>query len=210
MSFQIVPDDATNKSRAFTSVDGYFTDSAYEPPKVPILYDAIRNNTQQALSNVIPVDYNSIVEMTVYNDDPMEHVFHLHGHVFQVVGHGTQLNLVPQPSGNKPMYPERDTIAVPGCKIRKPGGAPGGPADEGLCGGSKGYVRIRFVANNPGAWLFHCHIEWHMMQGLVITFVSGADKLAKTRVPPRIIDGCARSGVKLPAARYWSSLPSSA
>jgi FtsP/CotA-like multicopper oxidase with cupredoxin domain len=32
----------------------------------------------------------------------------------------------------------RDTVDVPG-------------------GGS---VNIRFVADNPGAWVFHCHIQW--------------------------------------------------
>ena len=25
---------------------------------------------------------------------------------------------------------------------------------------ANGWARIRFVADNPGAWLFHCHIEW--------------------------------------------------
>ena len=25
---------------------------------------------------------------------------------------------------------------------------------------------VRFVANNPGMWFFHCHIDWHLVGGL--------------------------------------------
>jgi hypothetical protein len=42
-----------------------------------------------------------------------------------------------------------------------------------------GYTLIRFVADNPGAWAFHCHITWHMEAGLLMTFLSGANKLGE-------------------------------
>eukprot|EP00976_Prorocentrum_cordatum_P068524 1179183-Prorocentrum_minimum.AAC.1 len=29
-----------------------------------------------------------------------------------------------------------------------------------------GWVAIRFVADNPGAWGFHCHIVWHQLMGM--------------------------------------------
>ena len=29
----------------------------------------------------------------------------------------------------------------------------------------------RFVANNPGVWFFHCHMDWHLLGGLAATFV---------------------------------------
>ena len=28
-----------------------------------------------------------------------------------------------------------------------------------------GYVVVRFRTNNPGKWFFHCHIEFHAMDG---------------------------------------------
>lgn len=31
-------------------------------------------------------------------------------------------------------------------------------------------VVFRFSANNPGPWLFHCHIHWHFMMGMGIIF----------------------------------------
>lgn len=33
-------------------------------------------------------------------------------------------------------------------------------------------------------WLFHCHIEWHVISGLTVTFVEAPDELQKNlRVP---------------------------
>jgi iron transport multicopper oxidase len=34
-----------------------------------------------------------------------------------------------------------------------------------------GHIVLRFQSNNPGIWLFHCHLEWHMASGLAITLV---------------------------------------
>ena len=31
-----------------------------------------------------------------------------------------------------------------------------------------GYLLIAFKADNPGAWLVHCHIAWHASSGLAI------------------------------------------
>jgi Multicopper oxidase len=33
-----------------------------------------------------------------------------------------------------------------------------------------GFTVIRFVANNPGAWFFHCHIDWHLVMGMAVAF----------------------------------------
>lgn len=36
-----------------------------------------------------------------------------------------------------------------------------------------GFVRIRFRASNPGYWLFHCHLEYHMKPGMTATIKVG-------------------------------------
>jgi FtsP/CotA-like multicopper oxidase with cupredoxin domain len=46
-----------------------------------------------------------------------------------------------------------------------------------------GWAVIRFVADNPGLWAFHCHIAWHMEAGLLMQFMSRPDVL-KTAVVP--------------------------
>lgn len=43
-----------------------------------------------------------------------------------------------------------------------------------------GNAVIRFKADNPGVWLFHCHIEWHIISGLVVTFVEAPSVLQQT------------------------------
>lgn len=70
---------------------------------------------------------------------------HLHGHKFAMVwksldvtSNDTTIN-PPLTEGNpNPMW--RDTVHIP----------------------SGGAVRIRFLADNPGTWMFHCHIDWHL------------------------------------------------
>jgi FtsP/CotA-like multicopper oxidase with cupredoxin domain len=29
-----------------------------------------------------------------------------------------------------------------------------------------GYLRLRWIVDSPGAWLTHCHIDWHLYVGL--------------------------------------------
>lgn len=34
-----------------------------------------------------------------------------------------------------------------------------------------GHLVLRFRSDNPGVWLFHCHIEWHVASGLTATII---------------------------------------
>lgn len=33
---------------------------------------------------------------------------------------------------------------------------------------SRGHAVLRFRADNPGIWLFHCHIIWHQASGMAM------------------------------------------
>lgn len=44
---------------------------------------------------------------------------------------------------------------------------------------SGGAIVLRFVANNPGVFLFHCHIDWHVESGLTVTFIEAPLQLQK-------------------------------
>ena len=70
------------------------------------------------------------------NDTLMDHPFHLHGHSFRILGEPGSLNLT------DPVL--KDTVNVP----------------------SKSEIAIQWLANNPGRWFFHCHIEWHLATGM--------------------------------------------
>ncbi len=83
------------------------------------------------------------------------HPIHLHGHDFVVLGKsdpnasGLQ-TFVPgqsQLNGNNPV--RRDVTMLP----------------------SLGWLVIAFKTDNPGAWLLHCHIAWHVSGGLSVDFL---------------------------------------
>lgn len=69
---------------------------------------------------------------------------HFHGHKFQIVSRGDDYT-----SANSTLNPplkegqanpiRRDTIQLLSMQT----------------------ATLRFVADNPGSWLFHCHIDWH-------------------------------------------------
>ena len=44
-----------------------------------------------------------------------------------------------------------------------------------------GYTIIRFLADNPGFWLFHCHIEFHAEVGMSLVF-----KVGETSQMPKV------------------------
>jgi iron transport multicopper oxidase len=57
-----------------------------------------------------------------------------------------------------------------------------------------GHAVLRFRSDNPGVWLFHCHIEWHVASGLIATFIEAPLELQKTlSIPDAHYDLCSRN-----------------
>jgi FtsP/CotA-like multicopper oxidase with cupredoxin domain len=78
------------------------------------------------------------VLLRMINAGHMAHPIHMHGHSFRIVA--TDGNPVP-----KGMEWTKDTVLI-------------GPAER---------YDLEFDANNPGVWMFHCHIEHHMANGMM-------------------------------------------
>ncbi|KAF1991284.1 multicopper oxidase [Aulographum hederae CBS 113979] len=143
----------------------YLGNDTYLKADVPTLYTAL--TTGNAALN--PIVYGSAVnpsvirsgetvDIIVNNKDEFAHPMHLHGHVFQVLARGPG-----DWNGDESQFPEtpmkRDTVTtIPG-----------------------GHLVIRFTADNPGAWLFHCHMEWHVAAGMVATIIESPDLLQQAR-----------------------------
>lgn len=117
-------------------------------------------------SHVIQVPLNATVELVLVDEGykyDANHPFHLHGHDFRVVAMERiqptgvsveQIKQLDESGGIKRRLsgaPVKDTITVP----------------------DGGYTVIRFVANNPGFWIFHCHIEFHVEVGMALIFKVG-------------------------------------
>lgn len=92
-------------------------------------------------ANAIILNHLDMVQLTVYNWDAGTHPFHLHGHHFQLVHKAIDVTS-DDPKLNPPFNEDqanpmrRDTVIIP----------------------SVGSATIRFRADNPGAWFFHCHV----------------------------------------------------
>ncbi|KAE8355340.1 Cupredoxin [Aspergillus coremiiformis] len=101
------------------------------------------------------------VDLVVNNLDEGGHPFHLHGHHFYIlrvyeasIGWGSYNPFVDSdPPGLEPgsgydlsRAMLRDTVYIP----------------------SRGYAVLRFRADNPGVWMFHCHIVWHSASGMAM------------------------------------------
>jgi FtsP/CotA-like multicopper oxidase with cupredoxin domain len=83
-------------------------------------------------------------------DVPNSHPIHLHGHDFSVLGSGGGTFDPSTLDGLNFVNPaRRDVVMMP----------------------QAGWVAIAFEADNPGAWLMHCHIAWHVAQGVAVQFV---------------------------------------
>ncbi|KAF2740803.1 iron transport multicopper oxidase FET3 precursor [Polyplosphaeria fusca] len=162
----------------------FFNDVTYVAPKVPTLYTALStgaNATDPAIygsnTNQFVLGANEVVEIVLNNNDPGKHPFHLHGHAFQVVSRSDE-EAGSYDASNAPELPatpmRRDTILV------RP----------------NGNVVLRFRADNPGIWLFHCHIEWHVASGLIATLIENPlglqDQLAG-KIPQNHLDACKTS-----------------
>jgi len=70
---------------------------------------------------------------------------HLHGHDFAIL----------EQAGNKTWDPRNMTL-----KLNNP------PRRDVVLLPTDGYVVIAFKADNPGPWLVHCHIAFHISRGL--------------------------------------------
>lgn len=90
------------------------------------------------------------------NSQPWPHPMHLHGHTFQVAGRGNG-TWNGDESLLHPIPAKRDTVVIP-------------PA---------GYLVLRYRANNPGAWFFHCHIDFHVAGGMAAVIIEAPDVLQK-------------------------------
>jgi len=45
-------------------------------------------------------------------------------------------------------------------------------------------VVFRFIADNPGVWFMHCHIDWHLDVGFAVEFISLPQLIRQTITPP--------------------------
>ncbi|KAL2899243.1 Laccase-3 [Bienertia sinuspersici] len=162
----------------YQNTPGVFTTDF--PPVPPLLFDYTGNVSRGLWTPVrgtklYKLKFGSHVQIILQNTNIVtteDHPMHLHGYHFYVVGSG-QGNFDPKrdPANfNLVDPPLRNTI----------GTTPGG------------WVAIRFVADNPGVWLMHCHLDVHIGWGLAMAFLveNGVGELNSIVPPPPQLPQC--------------------
>ncbi|KAF5480808.1 hypothetical protein F2P56_001521 [Juglans regia] len=138
---------------------------------------SVANNSNATSSNAIyRLKFNSTVDIILQNANTMNinnsetHPWHLHGHDFWVLGHGSgRFNISTHPKQYNLVNPiMKNTVPVH----------------------PYGWTALRFRADNPGVWAFHCHIESHFFMGMGMVFEEGIDRVGKL---PSSIMGCGES-----------------
>ncbi|KAF9661694.1 hypothetical protein SADUNF_Sadunf19G0095200 [Salix dunnii] len=177
VSFEAKPIDILQAY--YRSIDGVFDrDFPSEPPKY---YNFTRNNmtgidiTTATGTKVKMLNYGESVEIVFQGTNlraGMNHPIHLHGFSFYLVGTGKgNFNNVTDPkSYNLIDPPEINTVALP----------------------KSGWAAIRFIADNPGVWFIHCHLERHSSWGMdtVLIVRNGKTRATSMRPPPASLPSC--------------------
>jgi FtsP/CotA-like multicopper oxidase with cupredoxin domain len=146
----------------------------------PLLFDLYNGIEENLPTNVVySITQNQLVDVVLQNTVATNgvcesHPFHLHGHKFWVHSQGTGLynsseKLVPDT--DRPVL--RDTFLVYASSYNYL--APNRTTANYLepCG----WTKIRFIADNPGLWLLHCHIGAHFFMGMSILFKENPEHL---------------------------------
>ncbi|KAA8519002.1 hypothetical protein F0562_016224 [Nyssa sinensis] len=151
----VMPTTALLQAHYF-NISGVFTTDFPGNPPVAFNYTGAPPTTLQTINGtkVYRLSYNSTVQLVLQDTGiiaPENHPVHLHGFNFFAVGKGLgNFNSKTDPKNFNLVDPvERNTIGVP----------------------SGGWVAIRFLADNPGVWFMHCHLEVHTTWGLKMAFL---------------------------------------
>ncbi|CAH9146558.1 unnamed protein product [Cuscuta epithymum] len=140
------------------------------------IYSEPKNPNATASSSYYKLKFNSTVDVILQNANVLTgkvsetHPWHLHGHDFWVLGYGLG-------KYNQSTDQSKLNLVNPIMKYTVP-----------LHG--YGWTALRFKADNPGVWLFHCHLDAHFFMGMGVVFEEGIEQVGEL---PQSIMGCIRT-----------------
>uniref|UniRef100_U9SVW8 Uncharacterized protein n=1 Tax=Rhizophagus irregularis (strain DAOM 181602 / DAOM 197198 / MUCL 43194) TaxID=747089 RepID=U9SVW8_RHIID len=124
--------NSTGVVKAFLNNSSYIPDINF--PTLDKIFKKKSFNETSANAYIFDKD-GEVVDMYFINSDDGEHPFHIHGYQFWVLGTGNG-DKVDENELNTHNPIKRDTATIP----------------------ASGWIAIRFVSDNPGAWGIHCHM----------------------------------------------------
>lgn len=97
---------------------------------------------------------------------PAAHPIHLHGHDFALLEQSSKPYNASTARPKRDNPPRRDVVLLP----------------------RGGYIHIAFKADNPGAWLVHCHIAFHASSGLALQIIENGKHIKIPKENQEVMD----------------------
>ncbi|ODM98419.1 Laccase-2 [Orchesella cincta] len=158
-----------------------------EESQIPVIFRSILNlPVPQSFNPQYIPELQRVIQVVINNDNDGAHPWHLHGHTFWVMATGEENDGPYNPAIhswklNVNNGLRRDTTHTP----------------------RRSWTVIRFDTGNPGAWLLHCHIHWHLEVGFGAVFIEGQHELQTNyRVPREAKRVCRQNGVIIPNVNF--------
>jgi len=168
-------------SRVFWEVNSSPINVLWEKPTLQYVLDKDLSFPAEANLIALPEEVKWSF-WVIQNESPVPHPMHLHGHDFLILGRS---EIFPNPRDTP--GPVRFDPAVDTARLTFENPL---RRDTTVLPGF-GWLVIAFQAGtNPGAWGFHCHIPWHMSQGLSVKFLERADLIPEVMDLPSIKETC--------------------
>ncbi|CAN6210531.1 unnamed protein product [Urochloa humidicola] len=140
------------------------------------IYAVPKNPNATSSNGLYRLQFGSVVDVILQNANMLDanksetHPWHLHGHDFWVLGYGIGRF---DPAVHPASYNLKDPILKNTVAVHP-----------------YGWTALRFKADNPGVWAFHCHIEAHFFMGMGIVFEEGVERVGEL---PKDIMGCGKT-----------------
>ncbi|KAJ5625031.1 multicopper oxidase-domain-containing protein [Penicillium lagena] len=155
---------------------GYFNHTSWrtqQDPRVPLIA-LPRSQWDENQFSITTGKETQWVDLVVNNLDEGPHPFHLHGHHFYILtiqeatfGWGSYNPFVDDyPPGLEPDETTDNTHT--NTSQEQPYDLTRASLRDTVQIPSRGYAVLRFRADNPGVWMLHCHILWHLATGMAM------------------------------------------
>lgn len=167
----------------------------YRVPDSPILQTKGKCGTEGAPFINVP-ENATVVEVVINNLSPTAHVLHMHGHWFRVINYApysqewckisNQMCFLQNYNKTKDCPHDRIDVGYRedpdealgfywGCRYKESEDRPkqflkNPLRKDTLSIWRRSWMVVRFNATNPGVWAWHCHLEHHIVFGMVNAF----------------------------------------
>ena len=149
-------------------------------PNIPALFTPPADRERKHV-NMLSVSANKSVTIVLRNQGWSDHPMHLHGHHYEVLALGTKK--APDICDENyicPLLTLEEAFSEPIADILA---TRRGVLKDSAILPSGGAMILRFNTDNPGIWLFHCHVKAHMLEGVTMAVNEGDYMLSHDQKP---------------------------